>query len=75
VEIKHIRAAINVQTIHNERKRLRIGKITITIDPEIEETEREKARRCLELFEDYCIVTQSVRDGIDIEVKVNGFEE
>jgi uncharacterized OsmC-like protein len=26
--------------------------------------------RCLEVFEDYCVVTQSVRDGIDITVSV-----
>jgi hypothetical protein len=27
-------------------------------------------RRCLELFEDFCVVTQSVRRGIDAEVAV-----
>lgn len=27
--------------------------------------------RCLDLFEDFCIVTQSVRNGFDVEVEVN----
>jgi hypothetical protein len=27
-------------------------------------------RRCLELFEDFCVVTQSVRSGIAVDVSV-----
>jgi hypothetical protein len=27
-------------------------------------------QRCLELFEDFCVVTQSVRAGINVEVDV-----
>ena len=27
--------------------------------------------RCLELFEDFCVVSAAVRDGIDIDVSVH----
>ena len=27
-------------------------------------------QKCLGMFEDFCVVTQSVRDGLDVEVKV-----
>jgi organic hydroperoxide reductase OsmC/OhrA len=70
VAIRNIRTGVRVQTIRAEKGRLRIGKIDVTIDPGFGESEREQAQRCLQLFEDFCVVTQSVRDGIDVEVSV-----
>lgn len=32
-------------------------------------------RRCLELFEGFCVVTQSVRRGIDVDVAVEPVSE
>jgi hypothetical protein len=34
------------------------------------ETATNSINKCIELFEDFCIVTQSVRDGINVEVMV-----
>lgn len=70
-----IRTRVRVQHGRNERGRLRLVKIEVEIDPQISEAERQTAQRCREIFEDYCVVTQSVRHGIPVEVTVKGFEE
>ncbi len=70
VDVKHLRGEVKVQTVRNESRRLRIGKIEVTIHPEIADEDRERSRRCLELFQDFCIVTESVRAGIPVDVKI-----
>jgi organic hydroperoxide reductase OsmC/OhrA len=73
------KARANVESLHtevevalsrNEKGRLRIAKIDVTIEPRLNDADRERSRRCLELFEDYCVVTQSVRGGIEVSVSV-----
>jgi organic hydroperoxide reductase OsmC/OhrA len=68
-----IRTQVKVGIIRNENRRLRIGKVEVLIDPGIPESEKEKAARCLGLFEDFCTVSKSIRQGIDIAVSVKGF--
>ena len=65
-----LHADVKVAHTRNEKGRLRIGKIEVEIDPRIEEPDDQKLRRCLDLFEDFCVVTQSVRSGLDVSVKV-----
>lgn len=54
----------------NERGRLRIGGIRVMLELEVNEEERARMGRCLELFQDYCVVTESVRKGIPVQVAV-----
>jgi uncharacterized OsmC-like protein len=61
---------ISVEQKRNEKGRLRIGKMEVEITPVIAEPDPHKLQRCRDLFEDFCIVTQSVRNGIDISVAV-----
>ena len=75
VEIGPIRTKISVRTARNERKRLRIVGVRVEIDPQVPEPDRQQALRCLDLFEDYCVVTQSIRQGIPVEVSVKGLED
>ena len=37
--------------------------------------QRSRVERCLELFEDFCVVTQSVRNGIEVDVAVEPVAE
>ena len=55
----------------NEQKRMRIGgsKVTINIDLDASEGPN-RMQKCIELFEDFCVVTASVRNGIDVAVEV-----
>ena len=75
VEIGPIQTKVTVRTSRNERGRWRIAGVRVEIDPRLTDAEKQKALRCLDLFEDYCVVTQSVRQGIPVEVSVKGLEE
>jgi uncharacterized OsmC-like protein len=74
LEVKNIHTKVRVQTVRNEQRRLRIGRIDVEIAPEIAGADVDRAARCLDLFEDYCTVTQSVRSGVDISVHVEGLD-
>ncbi len=74
VPLEKLSAAVRVQTTRNEQKRLRIGRIEVTLEPQYSSEDQAAAARCLEIFEDYCTVTQSVRAGIDVDVRVKGFD-
>ncbi len=70
LNMKGLHAGIKVTHTRTENGRLRIGKIAVEMEPRIEEADDQKLQRCIELFEDFCVVTQSVRKGVDISVKI-----
>ncbi|MEZ5403375.1 MAG: OsmC family protein [Bryobacteraceae bacterium] len=72
VPIGPIETKVAVEITRNDKGRLRIGKVRVAIDPRVAPELRESAGRCLDLFEDFCTVTQSVRQGIEIDVTVEG---
>lgn len=69
--IEDLDATAEVTIGRNEKGFWRVLKIDVTIKPKIDTPEmRKRADRCRKMFEDYCIVTQAVRDGIDIDVNL-----
>jgi organic hydroperoxide reductase OsmC/OhrA len=50
---------------------LRIRKLEVQIHLEVDENDKDRVPRCLSLFEKYCTITQSVRKGIGVTVKVS----
>jgi uncharacterized OsmC-like protein len=54
----------------NDRGRLRIGSLRVVLTPDVTEAERARMSRCTDLFEDFCVVTESIRKGIPVEVTV-----
>jgi uncharacterized OsmC-like protein len=70
VKLLALNTRVDVKYARSEKGRLRIGKIEVEIEPKFVQADLEKAKRCLELFEDYCTVTQSVRAGIPISVSI-----
>ncbi len=72
--LESLHTEVKVQIVRNERKRLRVGRVEVTIEVGLPEADKAAARRCLPLFEDFCTVTQSIRDGIEVEVRVKGLE-
>lgn len=69
-----IESTVTVQIARNEKRRLRIGKMTVVLDPKLNGEDLEKARAARAVFEDYCTVTQSVASGVAVEVKVKGID-
>ncbi len=69
--IEGLHTTVKVWYSRNEKGRLRLGKMKVEIVPKYDPADAAKIERCIQLFEDYCVVTQSVRTGIDISVAVN----
>ena len=63
-------AAVVAHVVRNEQGRFRISGIDVELAPEVREADRPRHERCERLFEDFCIVTESVRRGIPVNVKV-----
>ncbi|GAB6039584.1 OsmC family protein [Endothiovibrio diazotrophicus] len=64
-----VKAGVTVEMARNERNRLRVGRIQVDIDVAgLDDPAR--MGRCLDLFEEFCVVTASIREGITVEVAV-----
>ena len=50
---------------------LRISKLEVEMELDVEETDRNRVSRCLDIFENYCTVTQSVKKGIEVTVNIH----
>ena len=65
-----VTADVNVEIVRTESRRLRIGKIDVDLHTNLP-SEHPALRACLSTFEDFCVVTQSVRSGIEVNVHVS----
>jgi uncharacterized OsmC-like protein len=70
VSVRAMTAQVTATLDRNERGRLRIARLDVSLDPDIVPEELDRLSRCTDLFEDYCVVTESVREGIDVRVTV-----
>jgi uncharacterized OsmC-like protein len=70
IEVSGLTTTVTAKIIRNEKGRLRIGGIHVRMELRVHGEEVARMRRCLDIFEDFCVVTQSVRDGIDVNVAI-----
>ena len=68
--IREIEADVDTSLARNERGRWRVAEIKVMIRPTVDAIDKEKLERCKSLFEDFCIVTASIREGIKVDVKM-----
>ncbi len=68
-DLAGIHSDVRVQIVRTENKRLRIGAVDVVLHPHID-ADSEALAKCIGSFEDFCIVTQSVRQGLDVRVRV-----
>jgi uncharacterized OsmC-like protein len=65
-----LRTQVRGELQRNDKGRLRIGRIDVTIRLADDAPDVQHLQRCLEQFEDFCVVTESVRHGIPVRVHV-----
>lgn len=71
LEVDSLEADVEVTPARDERGRLRISSIQVRLHPVVADGAGGRMERCLELFEDFCVVTESVRHGIPVDVRVD----
>lgn len=70
IDVAEFRTRVEGTIVRNERGRLRIGSLHVRLEPVVGAGDIDRISRCLEMFEDFCIVGQSVRTGIELSVDV-----
>jgi uncharacterized OsmC-like protein len=68
VPVPEMRTKVRASLERNQQGRLRVGKLQVELHPTVGAADRERLGRCLDLFEDYCVVTQSVRSGVEVSI-------
>jgi len=68
VMIEDIQTKVTTNVYRNDQQKLRIKNIDIEIQLKVKEEDKYRVPRCLKLFEDYCTVTQSLRNGVEVNV-------
>jgi organic hydroperoxide reductase OsmC/OhrA len=70
VDVGDLKTSVETVMQRNEKGRWRIVALKVKLHPVIREEDVSRSQRCLGLFEDFCIVTESVRKGIEVNVDV-----
>jgi len=70
VKVKKLETAVKTNIERNVEGYLRITSLDVEIQLEVNEEDKSRVPRCLDIFENYCTVTQSVRKGIEVKVKI-----
>lgn len=70
VEVSTMKTTVKGVIARNEKGRWRLRELEVEIKPEVEEGQRKQLERCLELFEDFCVVTGSIKTGIPVKIIV-----
>lgn len=67
----HLRATTKVTMARNEDRRWRVERVQVDLHLNESADAFEHLDRILGQFEDFCIVTQSVREGVQVDVHVH----
>ena len=71
IDVATLHADVHVTNGRNAKGRLRVKKVAVRLAPSVPADQHNRLSRCLEIFEDFCVVTASVREGVEIDVKVD----
>lgn len=71
IDVAELRTRVRGTVERNDQGRLRVGGLTVDIVPEFEGEMPPRIAKCLDVFEDFCTVTASIRSGIEVGVEVD----
>ena len=71
VEIEDMKATARGLLRRNEDRRWRITEINVDLYPKVPEDKGKQLERCKEIFDDFCIVSKSIEQGIPVNIKVH----
>ncbi len=71
IEVPAMHTDVHVTSGRNARGRLRVQKVAVRLAPSVPLDQQARMTRCLEIFEDFCVVSASIREGIVIDVQVD----
>jgi uncharacterized OsmC-like protein len=69
VAVRDLKTDVSVELTRNDRKRLRIGRVSVLLHPVVDDP--TGVSNCIGTYEDFCVVTQSVREGLDVKVGID----
>jgi uncharacterized OsmC-like protein len=71
-KVDDLKAEAELTIARNEKGFWRVKKIGVNIKPKIDDPDvKKRADQCKKMFEQYCTVTQAVREGIDVDVNLD----
>ena len=70
--VDDLKAEAELTIARNDKGFWRVKKIDVELDIKITDpATRKRADQCKKMFEQYCVVTQAVREGIEVDVNLN----
>ncbi|HSM37422.1 MAG TPA: OsmC family protein [Longimicrobiales bacterium] len=70
VPVAGMRTGVRATLTRNEAGRIRVAGLRVSIEADVPDEDKARSARCIDLFEDFCLVTESVRDGVSVDVDV-----
>ena len=70
INVKNLETIVKANQERNKEGFLRLRKLEVEMHLDVDEQDRTRVTRCIDIFENYCTVTQSVRKGIEVTVNV-----
>ncbi len=70
VAVGALTARATAHVARNDAGRLRLARLDVELEPGLAPDDLARFERCKGLFEDFCVVTQSLRQGVPVNVTV-----
>jgi uncharacterized OsmC-like protein len=71
VRVEKLETTVKANVERNEEGYLRVADFDVQVHLEVSDEDKARVPRCLSIFENYCTVTQSIRKGVEVKVKIN----